>query len=287
MRSILFILSISLFALSCNTDKLETIPSNLNQILEKFYDSSSPEVLIAAHRGSNKRYPENSLAAIQYSIETSVDIVEIDIRTTKDGKLILLHDDEINRTTNGKGKVSDFTYAELTEIELNKKRGDTIIHRIPLAENAFKLAQGKIMLDLDIKQVYIKPLVELVHKTNTSKQVLFFDKNFEILDSVLILDSTLIVMPRAHSLEDVKKIIERYHPPVIHVDPDFYTDEVVSTIKESGARVWINALGFPDTKAYIGLYYFGYSPLTNKGANIIQTDLPSRLNKFLKEKDLR
>ncbi|MEN8248089.1 MAG: glycerophosphodiester phosphodiesterase family protein [Bacteroidota bacterium] len=287
MRSILLFLLISIIVISCKTVEFETNPSELNQILEDFHNPSSQKVLIAAHRASNKKYPENSLAAIKYSIEMGVDIVEIDIRTTKDGKLVLMHDGTLKRTTNGEGNVKDFTYDELAKLELDSEWGDTITYKIPLAEEALKLAKGKIMIDLDIKDVYIKPLVNLVHKTNTEKQVLFFDGSFEILDSVLILDSTLMVMPRAHSLDDVKEIIERYHPPVIHIDPDFYTDEVVSTIKEGGARIWINALVFPDIKAWVGFVKWGYSPVIEKGANIIQSDLPVKLHKFLKEKNLR
>ena len=282
---VLFIFTIFLF--SCKSDSTKTTSRDLNTILEKFHNTSSHEVLIAAHRASNNRYPENSLAAIKYSIETGVDIIEIDIRTTKDGKLVLLHDGTVNRTTNGKGKVCDFTYAELLKLELDTKWGDTINHKIPLAEDALNLAVGNIMVDLDIKEIYIKELVKLVHKTHTEKQVLFFDNSYDILDSILLLDSTLMLMPRAHSLIDVKEVIEKYHPPVIHIDKYFFTKEVVRTIKESGARVWINALGLPDIKAYIGFVDAGYSPLIKNGANIIQTDLPMTLHEFLKKKNLK
>ena len=143
------------------------------------------------------------------------------------------------------------------------------------------------MIDLDIKGVYTKDLVELVHKTRIGKQVLFFDSDLTVLDSVLLLDSTLLLMPRAHSLEEVKMIIERFNPPVIHIDPSFFTEEVVSTINKSGAKVWINALGFADAKALIGLVDTGYAPLVEGGGNIIQTDYPLMLHKYLTEKNLR
>ncbi len=287
MRLLLFFTFVSSLFFSCNNSEIVTSTGNLNQILAEFHNTSSQKVLIAAHRASNRKFPENSLAAIQHSIETGVDIIEIDIRTTKDGKLVLMHDGTIDRTTNSEGELKNFSYAELLKLELDKASDDTLIHRIPLAEEALKLAKGKIMIDLDIKEVYIKDLVELVHKTQTGKQALFFDSSFEILDSVLILDSTLMIMPRAHSLKDVKIIMNKYHPPVIHIDPDFYTKEVVNTIKNGGAKIWINALAFPDIKAYIGLVDFGYSPLIEGGANIIQTDLPLTLHQFLKEKKLR
>ncbi len=130
-------------------------------------------------------------------------------------------------------------------------------------------------------------MVDLVHKTKTEKQALFFDSELAVLDSVILLDSTMLLMPRAYSLEEVKMIIERFHPPVIHIDPSFYTEEVVSTIKASGAKIWINALGFPDAKALIGLVDTGYATLTDGGANIIQTDYPLTLHEYLIEKNLR
>ena len=287
MRLFLFFTFVSLIFFSCNNSEVVSNPTNLNQILKEFHNPASQKVLIAAHRASNRKFPENSLAAVQYSIETGVDIIEIDIRTTKDGKLVLMHDGTIDRTTNGEGELKEFTYAELLKLELDKESDDTIIHRIPLAEEVLELARGKIMIDLDIKEVYIKDLVDLVHKTHTEKQSLFFDSSFDILDSVLVLDSTLLIMPRAHSLKEAQGIIIKYNPTVIHIDSDFYTEELVNTIKSSGARIWINAIIFPDIKAYIGLVDFGYSPLIEGGANIIQTDLPLTLHKFLKEKEKR
>ena len=275
------------FLFSCNNSEIETNSSDLDHILTTFHNSSSSKVLIAAHRAMHTKYPENSLAAFQHSIDSGIDIIEADIRTTKDGKLVLMHDGTIDRTTNGEGKLKNFTYVELQKLDLDKESDDLLNHKVPLAEDAFNLVQGKIMVDLDIKDVYVKHLVNLVHKTDTEKQVLFFDSDFAVLDSVLLLDSTLMLMPRAHSLEEVRMIIEKYHPPVIHIDPSFYTEEVVSTIKASGARVWINALGFADAKALIGLVDTGYSPLVDGGANIIQTDYPLTLHEYLIERNQR
>lgn len=287
IRPIIFILSSFIILFSCKTHYNEIRTKDFNHIIEEFHNHSSKKVLIASHRASNNKYPENSLTAVKYAIETGVDIIEIDIRTTKDGRLVLMHNETLNHTTNGKGKVSDYTYEELSKLKLDKKQRDTIDHKIPLAEDALKLAKGKIMVDLDIKETHVKPLVDLVHKTQTQGQVMFFDSNFDVLDSILMLDSTLIIMPRAYSFDDVKKIIEKYNPPVIHIDNSFYSAEVVKTIKESGARIWINALVFPDLKARLGFVDWGYSPLTDGGANIIQTDLPVKLGMFLKEKGLR
>lgn len=283
----LVVLWIMIFGISCQNQTTEQQAPSLSEILEIFHHPNSNRVMIAAHRASNPYYPENSLAAIKYAIETGIDIVEIDIRTTKDGKLVLMHDESINRTTNGKGNIKDYTLAELQRFELDKKWLDTLKHKIPLVKDALKLAQGRIMLDLDLKEVYIKQIVKLVQQTNTQKQALFFDGSFQILDSVLYYDSTLLLMPRAHSLEQTRKIIHKYHPPVVHIDPSFYSNEVVEIIKKDGGRVWINALGWPDIKAYIGFKKAAYNPLLKYKANIIQTDFPLDVHQFLQKNNLR
>jgi glycerophosphoryl diester phosphodiesterase len=248
--------------------------------LSLLYDEQSPKVLITAHRARHTKYPENSLAAIRHSIESGVDIIEIDVRTTRDGRMVLMHDSDIERTTNGQGKVKEMTWAELQQYRLKGSGSGADTCRIPLLEEALRLAHGKIMVDLDMKGVSVKSLVEMVKKTGTASQVLFFDADFGVLDSVLLLDSTLLIMPRAHDTTELRQIIERYDAEVIHIDDRFFIPQVVAAIKNDGARVWINALGKPDIMAVAGVMK-GYQKLAEGGAGIIQTDRPVLLNEYL------
>ncbi len=278
---------LTLLLSGCYFIPTKTTTSNLPEILKEFHNPNSKKILVAAHRAMHTKYPENSLDAYKHSIENGIDIIETDIRTTKDGKLILLHDSTIDRITNGRGNVTDYTYAELQKFDLYDRYGTGRTFKIPLVENAFKIAKDKIMLDLDLKDVSIKQLVNLVHKTNMEEQVIFFDSDFAVLDSVLLMDSTLILMPRAHSLDETNKIINRYHPEVIHIDKSFYSKEVVDIIKKSGARVWINALGKTDIEAFGGNVDKAYGELLKGGANIIQTDLPLILKTYLDKNNFR
>lgn len=254
--------------------------------LSLLHDEQSPKVLVTAHRARHTKYPENSLAAIRHSIEGGVDIIEIDVRTTKDGRMVLMHDSDIERTTNGQGKVKEMTWAELQRYRLKGSGHGKDTCHIPLLEEALRLARGKIMVDLDMKSIYVKPLVEMVKKTGTEQQVLFFDADFGVLDSVLLLDSSLLIMPRAHDTAELRQIIDRYDAEVIHIDDSFFTPEVVTAIKNDGARVWINALGKPDVMAVAGVMK-GYHNLVEGGAGIIQSDRPVLLNEYLTEKNRR
>jgi len=89
------------------------------QIAEKIYELHHPEnktIMVAAHRGDWRNAPENSLQAYKLAIEEGVDVIEVDLQKTKDGVIIIMHDETINRTTDGSGKPSDYTLAEIKKL---------------------------------------------------------------------------------------------------------------------------------------------------------------------------
>ena len=79
-------------------------------------------ILVVAHRGAHKTVPENTLASLEKAIELGVDYVELDVRRTKDGVLVLLHDASVNRMTNGKGKIEDLTFDEIHKLNIRGGR---------------------------------------------------------------------------------------------------------------------------------------------------------------------
>jgi glycerophosphoryl diester phosphodiesterase len=101
--------------------------------------------IVIAHRGDHVLVPENTLAEYENGIKNSVDFVEIDLRTTKDSVLVIMHDATVDRMTNGKGKISDLTYAELKKLEvIDKTKDTTAIYRIPTFEEVLKTCKKKI-----------------------------------------------------------------------------------------------------------------------------------------------
>lgn len=119
--------------------------------------------LIIAHRGSSLDRPENTLASYRRALEVKAGAVEIDVRTTKDGVLISLHDATLNRTTNGKGPVNALTLAELRQLEAGawfdpKFQGE----RVPTVRQILELCKGQIDVMLDLKEsgdAYTRKLV--------------------------------------------------------------------------------------------------------------------------------
>lgn len=124
--------------------------------------------LIIAHRGSSIDRPENTLAALRRAIEVQATASEIDVRTSRDGVLVCLHDADLARTTDGTGKVSERTLAELKRLDAGgrfdpKFRGE----RIPELSEVLAAARGKIDVLLDLKEdgiVYLERIAAVLRR---------------------------------------------------------------------------------------------------------------------------
>jgi glycerophosphoryl diester phosphodiesterase len=239
-------------------------------------------VMVAAHRAAHATYPENSIDAIREAIRLKVDIIEIDVKVSKDGVPFLMHDRTMDRTTNGNGDPEQLTWDELQRLSIVDK-GKVSQLKIPSLETALMTARGKILVDLDLKTDRIDEVVRVVEKTDMQKDVLFFDSDYAVLQRVKTKNADFMIMPRAYSAAQADSVIALFDPPVVHIDFDFYTDETVKIIKASRARAWINALGEPDADIKAGKREKALKKLLGPGASIVQTDEPALLIKALEK----
>lgn len=110
--------------------------------------------LISGHRGGmTKGFPENSIATFENTLKYTSAFFEIDPRLTKDSLIVLMHDATLERTTNGTGKVSDYTYQELQQFSLKDPEGNVTDYKIPLLLDVIRWSKGKTVLNLDYKDV--------------------------------------------------------------------------------------------------------------------------------------
>ena len=122
MKRILFIIAAVAMAACASEPQYAT---RAEKLLAEINNPSSDYVMVAAHRGDWRNYPENSLKAIESVINMGVDIVEIDLKMTKDSVLVLSHDKTIDRMFNGKGLVSDFTLDSLKTFKARRAHNVT------------------------------------------------------------------------------------------------------------------------------------------------------------------
>lgn len=160
-------------------------------------NASNAHVLVVAHRSNCGDAPENSREAIHNAIGDGVDIIEIDIRQSKDGHLVLMHDGTVTRTTMGKGRVSDLTLKERQGLRLKKENGDVSAETVPTLEEILLLAKGKVLINLDKAEPYFSKILPLLEKTGTARQVILKGKfSRQKVDALLDEKRDVIYMPK-------------------------------------------------------------------------------------------
>ncbi len=140
-------------------------PPNPQSLRELFRYTGEPMHFVSAHRGGpQKKFPENCIATFENTLQHTFAIMEIDLRYTKDGAIVVYHDTELDRTTTGKGPVSELTLQELKELRLKDTEGLVTEFQIPTLDDVLEWARGKTILVLDQKDVPIEVCVRKIEE---------------------------------------------------------------------------------------------------------------------------
>ncbi|WP_405384178.1 glycerophosphodiester phosphodiesterase family protein [Maribacter sp. LLG6340-A2] len=275
-----------------------TMPSIKDKI-DNLMDSRNKEVIVVAHRGDWRNAPENSIQAIQNCIDMGVDMVEIDVRQTKDGHLVLMHDATLNRTTTGKGLVSNWTLDSLMTLQLRDGLGVATAHKIPTLKEALMTTKDRILVNLDKSYNIFDQCFEVVKETKTADQVIIkgrktraeVEKEFgHYLDKIHF-------MPVLSVKNGYETIVEDYFKGDAPIAFEFTiakdtleTKSYFQELRERGSSVWVNSLwprlngGHDDEKAAKDINTYQW--YIDNGVDIIQTDRPELLLDFLRSKGL-
>nr|WP_234237706.1 glycerophosphodiester phosphodiesterase family protein [Phocaeicola dorei] len=257
------------------------------------------KVSVISHRGDWRNTPENSIRAIQNCIDLGVNMVEIDIKKTKDNELILLHDKTLDRTTTGKGLPQDYTLAEIKQMRLRNGAGVATSHQIPTLEEAMIVAKGKIWVNIDKGYDYFDLVEKVLEKTGTTQQVLIkaglpyqkvVAENKAVLDKLFFMP--IIDMANPDAMTMVEEYIKNMQPKAFEVcftQIDQALQNVPDRIQKSGSKVWINTLwpslcaGLNDDRAVEENQQDSiWGKVIEMGASFIQTDRPKELVNYLR-----
>jgi len=267
---------------SYNTDN-ENIIIKKN-VVEKIQQRIENEILVCAHRAYHKFAPENSISSIKKAIEATIDIVEIDVNMTKDSVLVLMHDNKIDRTTNGKGYVSDFTFNELRKFNL--KINDSVTeHKIPTLSEALSIAKDKIILNLDIKHVDLKILYQQLKINGMQNDVFSFIWDKNNIDKILVIDATYAVLPLVNNRSEMIYYAENIQSKLQHFDENTLNFKNMKWAKDNGIIVFMNSLWKVDDQ-FIKNQTYEMDKIIALRPAIIQTDHPLLLVNYLKSKNL-
>jgi glycerophosphoryl diester phosphodiesterase len=244
-------------------------------------------LLIASHRGQWREYPENSLGAINEAIEDGAEIIETDVRLTADGVPVLMHDATVDRTTNGTGKVSDLTLAQIKELRLKKGLGGKTAalteYRVPTLEEAMIVAKDRAIVNLDKGWDIREKMYEVLVKTGTVNQGLFKgSSNVEEAAEFMTKHPHIMYM---HIIDDDNAdAVDTFpgrQPVAYEVVFNDLNDPQIQPVKVSqiqkNSRVFVNvmwnglAAKYTDESSLRDVN-LGWKAVTEMGASIMQTD---------------
>lgn len=240
---------------------------------------------VAAHRGDSYNYFENTMTAFKAACEAGADMIETDIHLSRDGHLVLIHDDTVNRTTNGKGRVSEMTFEELRSLNA----GDIgSFEHIPTPEELFELAtHSGVALNLEIKEYYSEEnesrCIECIEKT------LALVEKYEMADKVVINSFDAWVLEYVYKKHGKRYKLHGFYPyhEMFHVsiNPDMYL--YCACIFDNTEKAHYDYLISKGIEAWVGASITQKSRLMlcrKLGATLITTNNPDDILKKLGRK---
>ena len=299
MKKTVFILLGLLALLSSCSPKYA---NKAEKVVAAMHDPSSKYVVVVAHRGDWRNYPENSIPAIESAINMGVDIVELDLKLTKDSVLVLSHDDTANRTTTGKGLISTMTLDSLKGFNLRYVNGVKSKYKMPTLKEALEVCKDRISVNIDQGYQFYDLVLAITEELGVTDQILIKGKKMlsEVKEKTGEHEHNMMYMPiidiqTTRGAELFRQYMEAGEVPLAYEvcfsKLDDVAEDCCRRVVESGSKLWINTLwpslngGYDDNAAFeSGDPDSVYGVLLGLGTSIIQTDRPEMLIKYLEKK---
>ncbi|WP_299627864.1 glycerophosphodiester phosphodiesterase family protein [uncultured Tenacibaculum sp.] len=297
LKLIIPVFLISLFVVNCKNketkkaeiEKVEKVNSskkNLDIITSFEAWKKNPVPLISAHRGGPyPGFPENAIETFNNVAEQASVVIECDVAMSKDSVLVLMHDNKLNRTTNGEGPIQDKTYKELQGLKLVDNEGNITEFKIPTLDEVLTWGKNKVLFTLDIKRgVPFEKVIAAVEKHKAIDYAAII--TYSVNDATLVhsLNKEVMISVSAGNdgaLEQIEKanlpadkllgFVGTRQPELTHYEK----------LKEKGIKTILGTLGNLDKSAVAKGDDSIYLTYIKNGANIIATDRPLEVAKVL------
>ena len=232
--------------------------------------------MVVAHRGEHVRNHENTLESIEGAIQAGADLVEMDVRRSSDGQYLLMHDATVDRMTDGKGRVAEKTWAELSALKVaDKARTNIASSRIPRLQEALEACRGRIQVYLDFKAGDPADVVRILKQAGMDSKVWVYDHPGGAVRWRKVLPGVrMILSPPAEALRDeeaLRHFVSQYRPEVVDQAP---SRQFVDWCRDLGIRVWPD-IQRPDERPGYWEKFLGL------GVDGVQTDHPVELKAWL------
>lgn len=230
--------------------------------------AAAKPVAVIAHRGEHLHHPENTLPAIRAAIDAGANYVELDVRTSLDGAIVLSHNSTVEARTNGHGAVRQLTLAQLRALDAGNGE------RIPTFDEALAALGQNCGLYLDWKDADAASLLAPLRRHRIIARTVVYGSVAKLTE-LQRLEPALRVMPEAVSAETLTRTLAELKPKVVAFDARDFTPEIIAIARAAGVDIFVDRLGPDDNEA-------AWRDAVHKGATGIQTDHPAALAAFLR-----
>lgn len=265
-----------------SSEELQTLFS----LQSPLFEAKNKKVLVDAHRGgARKGFPENCIATFEDTLKHIPAVLEIDPRITKDGIVVLMHDATLDRTTNGTGKVKDYTYEELQRLRLKDGEGNLTDFRIPTLKEAITWAKGKTILFLDKKDVPLETTMKILRELKAESWCMVIVYNYNEAKQYYTDNPNIMMEAFITKTADVERFgktgvpWKNVIPFVGVVEPEA---ELYRLLREKNRPCMIGCTRAIDRSVREAGNNSIYKTLAEQGASIMETDLPLDAHQAIK-----
>jgi len=240
---------------------------------------SKHKLVVIAHRGNHTKVPENTLASVNEAIKYGVDYVEIDLRTTKDGHLVIHHDATVDRATNGNGKISALTLAEIKKLQVYNHNHKT--HQIPEFREVLRVCKNKINIYLDFKDADVKQTWKQIQEAGMEKQiVVYVNKKSQYIEWRSVAPKMPLMTSVSDDVKNKEQLVSFLDEVKVEILDNAVNSEMQEVVKEKGIAVWLDVQSPTEGPE-------SWTAAIEKKVQGLQTDHPEALIEYLNKKGLR
>lgn len=243
-----------------------------------FRSAKTPVVGIAVHRAANEFAPENTLSAMQIALDLEVDLIEMDVRQTKDGISILLHDGTLNRTTNGKGPVNQMNFENVRALSAGLWFDPFFAtEKVPTLEEACQLVADhnekfnhKTYFYVDCKEINPKVLIDNLTKYKLLDRSVFYINEEHQIAQIRSLAPKAKILPGLDISKDLDKIIDAVHPYALDANWKDLSKELIDRAHSRGVKIFSDGFGENMNKqSYINAIKAGIDVISTNKVSVI------------------
>jgi glycerophosphoryl diester phosphodiesterase len=235
---------------------------------------------VAHHRGASRYTPENTLASLEKAVRLGADLIEFDIRTTRDGAFVLLHDSRLDRTTSGQGPVRDRAAAEVRALDAGSWFGRPFRGvRVPYLDEFLEAAGRRVELYVDAKDIPPKALAEVLSKHQLTDRAVVY-QGVQYLEELRAVAPQIRRMPPLQDPAQLDAVIERVLPHAVDARWSILSKDLIDRCHARGVKVFSDALGAHETIE-------DYRRAILDGIDLIQSDHPLRVLRAIESSQQR